>query len=84
MNMDSECRLRITPGKMAMALIDGTPADLPHFAHLLEVDADEIKVLMGTGTILRKRSESPLLRVSRKGDRLTVEGDNHALGSFAR
>lgn len=67
-----------------MALIDGSPIGLRNFARLLEADADEIKVVMGTSTILRKRSENPLLRVSLKGDCLTVEGDNHALGGFCQ
>jgi hypothetical protein len=67
---------------VAMALLDGSTTDLRHLVSLLEVGSQEITVSLTTGAVTRKRTASPLLRVSAEADRLTVEGDDGALGRF--
>jgi hypothetical protein len=76
----SGCRLRIDDGPVPLAMLDGEPPELRRLAEVLRSAIDEVAVQVMSGEIVQRRTDSPLLRVSTSGRRLTIEGDANALG----
>jgi hypothetical protein len=75
--MDSECRL--TYGESEV-LLDGSPAALRRLEHDLASAPDEVTIPIDNWSLIQRRTDNPLLKVSLNGREVIFEGNLNALG----